>query len=237
MPRINPNEINQYQQKSSGSKWFSLKNDNDSEVVHFLYKNTDDLDIYAVHEVVDENGYTKHVNCLRHAGDPIDACPLCASGNKVTAKVFLQMYSVRDDAVKIWVRGPQFLKLLEGHSRRINPLYRTPFEIVRNGVAGDKKTTYTPYPLVADENYPNRELTDLPAKLDLTSPDVDVVKDLTYDDLVNYVRTGTLGSNAPASQIQRRPMSQSVQQAESGSNSYGQQAPSVRPATGGRRVY
>ena len=238
MPRINPNEISQYQAKSSGSKWFSLKNDNDSEVVHFLSENTDDLDIYAVHEVVDENGYSKHVNCLRHAGDPIDVCPLCASGNKVSAKVFLQMYSVKDDCVKVWVRGPQFLKLLEGHARRINPLYKTPFEIVRNGGPGDKKTTYTPYPIIADANYPLRNLEDLPSKYDLTSPEVGIVKDLSYNDLLNYVRTGNLGSSSSQldTQVQRRPAS-TTQYADTAAINSNQPAPTMRAATGGRRVY
>lgn len=230
MPRINPNEINQYQQKTSGSKWFSLKNDNDSEIVHILSSNTDDLDIYAVHEVVDQDGFTKHVNCLRHAGDPIDACPLCASGSKVSAKVFLQLYSVKDDCVKVWVRGPQFLKQLEGHARRINPLYKTPFEIVRNGAPGDKNTTYTPYPLIADANYPLRELSNLPDKLDLTSQEVGIIKDLPYEALQNYVRTGALPNDSQTSsvQINRRPRQE--QQATN--------ATVQRPAsTGARRVY
>jgi hypothetical protein len=196
MSRINTNDLEKYQTSSSSSEFFSLKNDKDTAVVHFLAETTDDLDIFLVHKVKDGEKF-RYVNCLRHAGEPVDACPLCAAGLKPEVRIFVQMYDVKDKKVKIWDRGRTFLKLLEPFGRRIKPLFKRAFEIERNGVAGDMKTTYGIFALEPDTNFPEMTLEQLPQKVELMGREKTIILERTPEELKAFLKTGklTAGSN------------------------------------------
>lgn len=189
MPRINVNEVENYNTSSSG-EFFSLKNDKDTAVVHFLAETIDDLDILVVHKVKVGDKY-KNINCLRRAGEPIDNCPLCAAGYKQDVRVFVQLYDVNEDKVKIWDRGRSFVRQLEPFARRTKILYTNPFEIERQGAAGDMKTTYGIFPLEVNEDYPAITADDLPERVEICGPEKSIVLDKSYDELVNFVETGS----------------------------------------------
>jgi len=206
MSRINPNDLEKYQAPSNSSEFFSLKNDKDTAVVHFLAETTDDLDIFVVHKVKDGDKF-RYVNCLRQAGDPVDHCPLCAAGLKPEVRIFAQMYDVKDKKVKIWDRGRTFLKLLEPFGRRIKPLFKRPFEIERNGVAGDMKTTYGIFALEPDTNYPEMTLEQLPEKVDISGREKTIILERTPEELKAFLKTGklTVGSNEQVTPREDKP--------------------------------
>ena len=142
---------------NGGSNFFSLKNDKDVATVRFMYNTIEDVEGYAVHEVEVE-GKKRYVNCLRSYNEPVDKCPLCAARYKVLAKLFVMLYDVDAEEVKVWDRGKTFFSKLSSLCARYNPLVSTPFEIERNGKKGDTKTTYETYALDTDET----KLEDLP---------------------------------------------------------------------------
>lgn len=187
MPRITYKEIENYQ--SGESDFFQLKNDKDTTVVHFLAESADDIDVMVVHKTVvgDKNRY---INCLRTSSDPIDYCPLCASGNKPMVRVFVQMLDLSDNKIKIWDRGAKILHQIDSLARRVRPLYATPIEIERNGKAGDQKTTYAFYPLANDKNYPERTLEELPERVEICGVEKAIVLEKTYEELEELVSGG-----------------------------------------------
>jgi hypothetical protein len=222
MSRINPNDLEKYQSPSNSSEFFSLKNDKDTAVVHFLAETTDDLDIFVVHKVKEGEKY-RYVSCLRNAGEPVDNCPLCAAGLKPEVRIFAQMYDAKDKKVKIWDRGRTFLKLLEPFARRIKPLFKRPFEIERNGVAGDMKTTYGLFALEPDNNYPEMTLEQLPEKVQVSGREKTIILERTAEELKSFLKTGKLTSTGGTEQATPRENKQDK--------------PSDVPQPGRRRVY
>ena len=196
MPRVNYNEIDNYNTNNNG-EWFSLKKDKDIANVHILAKDMDDIDFMVVHKV-QVNGVDRYVNCLRKAGDPIDNCPLCAGGNKPTLRLFLQLYDVNDGKLKIWDRGKSFATTLESISRRVNPLYATQFEVERNGAPGSTKTSYALYPIQSPEV--KVDINNLPEKIELLGEN-SIVLDKTFEQLKDYVEKGCFDGEQ---QVQRR---------------------------------
>ena len=156
MARFNANEVENYGGQGGGG-FFSLKNDKDVATVRFMYNTIDDVEGYAVHEI-EVDGKKRYVNCLREYNQPLDDCPLCAAKSRVIAKLFVILYDVESEEIKIWDRGKTFFSKLSSLCARYNPLVSTPFEIERNGKKGDTKTTYETYALDTDDT----TLEDLP---------------------------------------------------------------------------
>lgn len=195
MPRVNYNEIDNYSTSSNG-EWFSLKKDKEVANVHILADSMDDMDFMVVHKV-QINGVERYVNCLRKAGDPIDNCPLCASGSKPTLRLFLQLYDVNDNKLKIWDRGKSFSTILESLSRRVpKPLYQTQFEIERNGAPGSTNTSYALYPI----QNPEKVVDTLPDKIELLGEN-SIVLDKSFEELQKFVASGSFDGQP---QVQRR---------------------------------
>lgn len=117
---------------NGGGNFFSLKNDKDVATVRFMYNTIEDVEGYAVHEV-EVDGKKRYVNCLRSYNEPVDKCPLCTARYKVLAKLFVMLYDVDAEEVKVWDRGKTFFSKLSSLCARYNPLVSTPFEIERNG--------------------------------------------------------------------------------------------------------
>lgn len=144
MPRITEDQTDSYF-SGSRSEWFTLKNHKEVARVQFMINTVDDVEIFACHKVK-IGDKERYVDCNRQPGDPIDACAFCAAGIEVKPVRFIVMFDHRDNKVKIWERGREFMKLLEGLSARYAPLIDRVFEIERNGEAGNKKTTYNVFP-------------------------------------------------------------------------------------------
>lgn len=149
MARIRNDEAEKFVPSSSG-EWFALKNDGDTEKVQFLISDTGELDVFTVHKVK-LGDKERYINCIREYGEPLDVCPLCDNEYPLKVARFVVMYSHKDNKIKIWERGKQFISRLEGLANRYYPLHDTVFEIERHGKAGDKQTTYEIYPCPQDK--------------------------------------------------------------------------------------
>lgn len=145
MPRITADEAQNYQSNLNG-EWFSLKNDKDVARVQFMIDEYSDIDVFACHRVK-IGDKERYVDCLRTYDEPIDKCPLCASGVPVKPVRFIVMYQHDDGKVKIWERGKNFVAKLQSLCNRYSPLSQYVFEIERVGKAGSKDTRYEIYPM------------------------------------------------------------------------------------------
>lgn len=145
--------------KSTGNNdFFFLRNDKDSAVVRFLYgASEDELDWYIVHET-EIGGKKRWVQCPETPD-----CPLCASGNNPTLKLFIQLLDYTDNKVKTWERGQNFIGKLLSNMERYGALNSRQFEIERNGAAGSTQTTYELFAMDPD----NPAADSLPAKQEL----------------------------------------------------------------------
>jgi len=181
MARFNVNEVENYGGQGGGG-FFSLKNDKDVATVRFMYNTIDDVEGYAVHEI-EVDGKKRYVNCLREYNQPLNDCPLCAAKSRVIAKLFVILYDVESEEVKIWDRGKTFFSKLSSLCARYSPLVSTPFEIERNGKKGDTKTTYETYALDTDDV----TLEDLPEVPELLGT---LILDKSYEELEFFLDNG-----------------------------------------------
>ncbi len=181
MARFNANEVENYGGQGGGG-FFALKNDKDVATVRFMYDSINDIEGYAVHEI-EVDGKKRYVNCLREYNQPLGDCPLCAAKSRVIAKLFVVLYDVESEEVKIWDRGKTFFSKLSSLCARYNPLVSTPFEIERNGKKGDTKTTYETYALDTDDI----TLDDLPEVQDILGT---LVLDKSYEELEFFLDNG-----------------------------------------------
>lgn len=197
---------------ASTRKYFNLKNDGDVARIRFLYKDINDIEGVAVHEI-EVGGKRMDVECLRAYNEPTDNCPLCREGYKVSAKLFIPVYDEDDKESKIWTRGRTFFQKLSSLCSRYNPLVSTSFEVERCGKAGDTKTTYELYPHKTD----NARVEDFPE----VKAEGNVFESKTFNELEAYLELGdfptadrdvgthrrsqSASRQTPATPIRRRP--------------------------------
>lgn len=186
MARISFEESEKHFSQSS-SEWFSLKNDGDTARVQFMLNSIEDIPIFSVHKV-QVGDKERYVDCLRSVSDPIDKCPLCASGIAAKPVKYIVMYDHADQVVKIWERGKQFISKLQGLINRYNPLSNYVFEIERHGKAGDRETKYEIYAMDGVEAY---DLTDV------EMPDFEggLILQKTAEEMDIYLTSGSFPDN------------------------------------------
>lgn len=189
MGKFNMDEADNYGGNGGGG-FFSLKNDKDVATVRFMYNTIADIHGYAVHEI-EVDGKKRYINCLRAYNEPVDNCPLCASGAHVLAKFFINLYDEETGEIKVWDRGKTFRAKLASLGARYNPLVSTPFEIERNGKKGDTNTTYETYALQTD----NKTLEDLPEVPELLGT---LILDKTYEEIEDFLTYGTFAEEETA---------------------------------------
>ena len=131
--------------------FFGLKNNKEEAIVRFAFNSLDDLEFVTVHNV-SVNGKYRKANCIRELSDPVDKCPLCKAGMPLQQRVFVKLIQYdlenRDTngkptySAKVWERSAHFAKTLQTFINEYGNLSEYVFKIVRNGNAGDMKTTY-----------------------------------------------------------------------------------------------
>lgn len=183
-----------------GAGYLSLKNDGDIARVRFMYKSIDDVTGYAVHQV-EIDGRKRYINCKRNYNDPIDACPFCREHIPQLAKLFIPVYDVDEDKVKIWERGKKFFAKISSICARYannNELVAQVFDIERNGAAGNTQTTYEIY---AVDGPDNTTLEDLPEFEGVMGG---VVLDKSIDDMEYYIESGQFPPEVGEAPVRRR---------------------------------
>lgn len=133
--------------------FFGLKNNKDEAIVRFAFDSLGELEYATVHNV-SVNGKYRKANCLREdLEEPTDRCPLCKAGIPLQQRVFVKLiqYDLENKdadgkptySAKVWERpAKQFSKTLQSYMNNYGSLSDYVFKIVRNGAAGDTKTTY-----------------------------------------------------------------------------------------------
>lgn len=188
--RFRMDEADRYGGQGAGS-FFQLKNDKDTAHVRFMYNGIDDIYGYAVHRVEVE-GKQRYVACLREYTQPIDDCPFCAAKIPVRARLFLFLYDVEADEVKVWERGRTFFSKMASLASRYTPLVSTVFEIERNGKPGDTSTTYETFHITTDKT----RIEDLPEIPDIIGT---IILKKEFEDMNFYLDNGYfLDANTPA---------------------------------------
>lgn len=197
MARISEEMAAQYEKSGNKTEWFSLKDDGDVARVQFMWNSPEDIEIHTVHNV-EVNGKNRYLNCLRSYEDPLDKCPMCASGDVPKVERFVVLYQLDDQKVKIWGRGVKFIEKIKGLMNRYSPLPKKVFDIERRGKRGDQKTDYEVWPV--DEQPVDLAEVEYPELLG------GIILDKTAEDMEEYLRTGEFPTHdaAPSPQLPSR---------------------------------
>ena len=189
MARVNLDDLDKYN-SGGGAKvnFFQLQDDGDTESVRFMFENEKQLSeyVYNTHKVtVGEKAKfpNKHVNCLRSYNDPIEDCPLCAAGEKTSVRVFIPVYNINAEEVQFFDRPKGYIAKLQKLMARYKNFPSHIFDIERNGVKGDKQTTYDFIEVDEDDT----TLDDLPEIPDVLGS---AIIDATADDMEYYLDNG-----------------------------------------------
>ena len=133
----------------NGVGFFSLKNDGDEAVVRIMHDSTDTFDIVSTHAIQMDGRY-RRVNCCRSPYDPVDVCPLCASGNPSQNRIFIHLiHYERDESGKIvavpkvWERSMSYAKTIKDLITTYGPLSDVLLIIKRSGAPGSMDTKYS----------------------------------------------------------------------------------------------
>lgn len=190
MGRFVANEVDNYG-GSGGSSFFTLKDDGDVARVRFMYNSMEDVVGYAVHEV-EIDGKKRYVNCLRSYNEPKSKCPFCNANSFQRAKLYIPLYDIDADEVKIWERGKNFFAKMSAlcarYSNAKTPLVAHTFDVERHGKKGDTSTTYEIYETGADET----TLEDLPEIPEVLGT---IILDKTADDMEYYLDNDCFPNN------------------------------------------
>lgn len=168
MAKIDYNAWQQYSNRqsnntTSGNKlnFLQLKGDGDYAIVRFLEIGPETYDIGAIHTLGKENKY-KRVSCIRTPYEPLENCPLCASGQKVMMRMYVKCIQYVEENGEIvekpslWDRPAGFAKQLNSLIEEYGDLDKCLFKVVRSGDGLDTKydIMYAPTSKYPDEKYP-----------------------------------------------------------------------------------
>lgn len=187
--RFSYNDVDNYG-NNGNSNFFQLQNDGDTARVRFMYRNINDVEGLAVHEIK-IGDKRRYVNCVREYTDPIDKCPLCKANYKVIAKLFVPIYNEETGEVLIWERGKKFFSKITDLCGRYDNLVSQVFEIVRHGKPKDTQTTYEIWPIGSPDNTTLEDLPEAPKVLGSG-----IVLDKTPDEMDYFLRYGDFPNNS-----------------------------------------
>ena len=213
MAKIDYNSWQQYSKRESSGfdvGFFQLKGDGASTIVRFIESDPAKYDIGTLH-VVKEGDKYKKVSCIRTPFDPIDNCPLCASGNKPQAKIFVKCIQYVEDNGEIvekpciWERPASFAQKLTALEDEYG-LDGSLFKVVRTGSGLDTKydVLYAPESKYPREKYPH----ETESKLTTFSAFGRIVKELNFADLQKYASSESITTEqeSPTQVVAKEPM-------------------------------
>lgn len=191
--------------------FFTLKNDNDEAVVRFMCDSTDDFEILTVHDVQIGQRYRK-VNCIRDPREPLDNCPLCKAGTRISNRFFIKLIqynrvtdpntsvqSIVPQAM-IWERSTAYAKTLKSYLDNYGPLSDVICKIIRHGKAGDMQTTYEIVPNLSKTVFPDEVYVKDPTLFGTFEAFGTIVMDRNYEEMTHFLAT----SEFPARQTNQQ---------------------------------
>ena len=193
MARVRYEEKEKYE-STVNAGFLSLTNNGDTAHVRFLYESEEDIYAITVHKVEMAGGKNRYIECFKHYDEPVDVCPFCQEQYSRSLKMFIPVYDVEEQKVKIWERGQTYFDILMELYRQNAPIISNVFEIVRNGEKGDINTKYEIFLL-------NRDDEDYVTTIDMFElPDIDgsessLVIAKTYEQMKTFVQTGSFAED------------------------------------------
>lgn len=208
MAKVNFNNLDEAELNSGNNAgngndvgFFTLKNDNDEAVVRFMCDSTDDFEILTVHDVQIGQRYRK-VNCIRDPREPLDNCPLCKAGTKISNRFFIKLIqynrvtdpntgvqSIVPQAM-IWERSTAYAKTLKSYLDNYGPLSDVICKIIRHGKAGDMQTTYEIVPNLSKTVFPDEVYVKDPTLFGTFEAFGTIVMDRNYEEMTHFIATG-----------------------------------------------
>lgn len=196
MGRVNLDDLDKYNSGGSSSKanFFTLKDDGDTEAVHILLEDYNDIQnyTYVTHKIrVGKQKFpSTHVSCLRSYNDPIDKCPFCANydGKDITGasvRVFIPLWNINAEEIQFFDRPKGYVSKLQKMIHRYGDDFMLHiFDIERNGEKGDQQTTYDFIETDLDEEF----------ELEDEIPEIlgSAVIDATADDMEYFLDNGQM---------------------------------------------
>ena len=227
MGRFGADEVSNYG-GSGGSSFFTLKDDGDAARVRFMYNSMEDVVGYAVHEV-EIDGKKRYVNCLRSYNESKSKCPFCNDTQFQRVKLYIPLYDIDEDEVKIWERGKNFFAKMSSicarYSNANTPLVAHTFDIERHGKKGDTSTVYEVYETGCDDT----TLEDLPEIPEILGT---IILDKTAEDMEYYLDYDCFPNNDGAPQRSESARTERADRTERGrreeSQPTGRRTPSRR---------
>ena len=175
--------------------FFSLKNNGDEALVRIMHDSTDSFEIVSTHQI-EVNGKYRRINCCRSPYDPIENCPICATGKNAQSRFYVHLIQYIIDAdgrvtcePKIWERPASFANTLKNLITNYGPLSNSIFKIHRNGVARAMDTTYD-IMYMPPQQYPETVFKKITDAFEGYSVIGTVVMNRTPEDIVIYLQTG-----------------------------------------------
>lgn len=176
---------------------FALKNDGDEALVRFMHDDVSSFDIVTTHNIT-INGKFRSVNCLRNPRDPMENCPLCATGANTQNVMFIHLIEYQTDdrgtiipVPKVWARGLSYATRIKSLINEYGPLSQCLFKIHRNGAAGSRDTSYDIL-FAPDRIYPSNIYPIPEGVFDDYSATGTIVLDKSFEDLTTFVNTGRM---------------------------------------------
>jgi hypothetical protein len=180
--------------------FFTLRNDNDEAIVRFMCDSVEDFEILTVHDIQIGGKYRK-INCIRDFRDPVENCPLCASGAKINQRFFIKMiqYEKTTDPTgnvivtpkaAVWERSTSYAKTLKSYLDNYGPLSDIICKVIRHGKAGDMQTTYEIVPNLNKNIYRDEVYVKDVNIFGGFNAFGTIVMDRTYDEIMQFQLTG-----------------------------------------------
>lgn len=226
-------------------EFFTLRNDGDEALVRILHDSTDSFNIFTVHDNLSVNGKRRKVNCLRSPKDPVEMCPLCASGNNIVNRIYINMLVYGKDAngqmtitPVVWERSFAYASRLKVLIDEYGPLSQSIFKIKRSGAAGSMETKYDILycnPKIYPDNlYPIANIEKFEGYSALGS----VIMNKTAADMNVFLNTGAFPAASQNENANAAPQQMSYQpKVETNAPAYSEVPPAIpvnpAPTTGG----
>lgn len=196
MAQINFNSI-QREENGNSVGFFSLKGDGDEAIVRFAHDTVESFELLTTHDIT-LNGKFRKVNCIRDPKEPIENCPICASGKKVSQRIFIHLVQyVQDQSTgnivalpKVWDRPVSYAYKLKSLMDEYGTLSESIFKIKRRGAAGSRETSYDILfcnPSMYNSNMYVKDFSAFETYKSLGT----VVLDKNFDELLQYATNGT----------------------------------------------
>lgn len=222
MAKVHFNDIPEDSGNNSGGNsyqndvgFFTLRNDNDEAIVRFMCDSVDEFDILTVHDI-EVGGKYRKISCLRDPREPIENCPFCKSGARISNRFFIRLIQYVESVepgngarivtpkAMIWERSTAYAKTLKSYLENYGPMSDVICKIIRHGKAGDMQTTYEIVPNLSKNVYRDDVYVKVPDIFGDFNTLGTIVMNKNFEDSSHFIMTGDFPT-APVAQNNTAP--------------------------------